>query len=175
MSMIETTARKSSLAIVNEAARHMPVDVHGLASKLGIRVVAKALTDQISGAIEHRNDGWVIIVNKNHSDNRQRFTVAHEIGHFVLHYRKLGNGTNDSKLYRADDRDGMYENWLDVEHEREANGFAAGILMPPQLVRRQYRAMQGLNDVPGRMAPLFGVSDAAMRYRIKELQDSGDL
>lgn len=175
MSMTQTKRRKSSLAIVNEAARHMPVDVFKLASDLGIRVVAKALPDEMSGAIERRDDGWVIVVNKDHSENRKRFTVAHEIGHFVLHYRDLGNGTNDTKRYRADEREGAYENWIDIEHEREANGFATGILMPVQLVRRQYRAMEGLNDIPERMAPLFGVSEAAMRYRIKDLQQDGGL
>jgi len=175
MSMTQTITRKSSLAVVNEAARHMPVDVFKLASELGIRVVAKPLRDSISGAIERRDDGWMIVVNKNHSENRKRFTVAHEIGHFVLHYRQLGNGTNDTKAYRADEQEDAYENWIDVEHEREANGFAAGILMPAPLVRRQYRAMQGLNDIPERMAPLFGVSEAAMRYRIKNLQRDGEL
>lgn len=175
MSMTETTTRKSSLAIVNEAARHMPVDVFRLAADLGIRVFPKTLRETISGAIERRDDGWVIIVNKQHSENRKRFTVAHEIGHFVLHYRRLGNGTNDTKDYRADEQEAKYENWIDVEHEREANGFAAGILMPAPLVRRQYRAMAGLNDIPERMAPLFGVSEAAMRYRIQDLQRDGEL
>src|SRR5664279_4874472 len=76
------------------------VDVVSLANALGLEVYPVELPDAESGYIEHltNTDDSYIVVNKNHPSTRQRFTVAHEIGHFFEHKTELlENGRLDRK------------------------------------------------------------------------------
>src|SRR5690242_12341581 len=66
-------------------ARSLPVPVNVIASGLRLSVEPIALSDDVSGILVVNDSAGVIGVNKDHSAVRQRFTVAHEIGHYVLH------------------------------------------------------------------------------------------
>ncbi len=109
-----------------------PVDVRNLAKALGMRVVETQLKDDISGAIERIDDRYRITVNMLHTEKRKRFTIAHEIGHFILHGSLIGEGIYDNAMYRSD-QNRMNRNISDA-HETEANKFAATILMPKRLI-----------------------------------------
>jgi hypothetical protein len=89
-----------------------PVDVVAIASDLGLNVWAMDLPDSISGKIfadpinGGARTGFSIAVNSSHSTVRQRFTVAHEIAHFILHRQKLeGGDLVDDAMYRSGLRD----------------------------------------------------------------------
>ena len=112
--------------IIRERQRSYPVDVEALAKDFNISIVNKDWPDDWSGAIGKDDNGFFIIVNKNHPKVRQRFTIAHEIAHYVLHRDKIGNGIKDDWKYRS-------RNISDTD-EREANKLAAEILMPADLV-----------------------------------------
>ena len=86
---------------------------------------------------------------------RQRFTVAHEVGHFVLHRDKLERGDLVD--------DAMYRSGLSSSEETAANRLAADILMPFQLIRSLLSA--GIRD-PEALANKLQVSAAAMRIRL---------
>ena len=64
-----------------------PIDVIGLAEKLGSEVKFSPFEDhkQLSGMIFRDDERVIIGVNSLHPKTRQRFTVAHEIGHLLLH------------------------------------------------------------------------------------------
>lgn len=81
--------------------------------------------DAISGAIQRRNNGFVIRINRSHSANRQRFTMAHELAHYLLHRDEIGDGIQDDMLYRSSKADKL---------EFEANRFASSLLMPKFLI-----------------------------------------
>jgi predicted transcriptional regulator len=141
-----------------------PVDVYAIARDLGIEVRRRLMSADTSGLIERSPErggpsGFAIAVNALHSPKRQRFTVAHEIAHFILHRDLIGprGEVVDDAMYRSSLSDTL---------ERQANRLAAEILMPAQLIRELY---QDGNHSPEALARDFDVSQQAMEIRMAEL------
>jgi Zn-dependent peptidase ImmA (M78 family) len=132
-----------------------------MADALGLSVNMNAsLSPEVSGRIirgGHAASGYHIDVNAAHSSNRKRFTLAHEIAHFLLHRELIGDGIEDNGLYRS-----RLSDFIEVE----ANKMAAQMLMPAAMVREVYRAVRSLVGLTG----AFQVSEDAMRIRLKELR-----
>lgn len=147
--------------IVREYMKSYPVKVGELASALGIEVVRAGLAPKISGLIQPSRTaraGYEIRVNKYETRERQRFTVAHEIAHFLLHRDDIGNGVVDSIMYRSS---------LTSRKESEANRLAAAIVMPYDAVRREFAKIDSTaSDAAERLAATFGVSTPAMKVRL---------
>jgi Zn-dependent peptidase ImmA (M78 family) len=114
-------------------------------------VSGKIFRDPLNGG----PSGFSIGVNAKEHDLRKRFTIAHEIAHFLLHRAKLENGdlTDDT----------MYWSGLSTEEEAQANNLAAQILMPYELIQRLINS--GVKDVES-LAERFQVSKAAMTIRL---------
>jgi hypothetical protein len=138
-----------------------PVDVIGIARELGVNVWAMhSMSPNISGKIFRDSlnggtSGFSIAVNANDSPLRQRFTIAHEIAHFILHRAQLEAGD------LIDDT--MYRSGLSTAEEVAANRLAAQILMPMELIQKLIS--QGVNDVQS-LAVRFQVSLPAMKIRL---------
>ena len=133
------------------------LDIEGLiALKEDISVEFISLDPSISGKLSRKGDKWVISINKGHHANRQRFTLAHELAHYVLHKSESENFI-DTVFFRG----ASVNNF-----EYAANEFAAKLLMPEEKVRSLIR--EGVNSME-RLAEAFGVSVAAMLYRVKQL------
>lgn len=140
---------------------NIPVPVGVVADRLGIEVLSTTLDPNISGLIKRKQDGsFEIQVNDLDSPVRQRFTVCHEIGHFLLH-RKLIDavGIQDNILYRSN---------LSSLQESEANRIAAAILLPWETVQGWHHAnfagpvkKENLKAI----ATHFKASDLAVGYR----------
>lgn len=112
--------------IIRKHQEKAPVDVLAIARDLEIEVFEDdELPSKMSGLLSGDDDGYYIIVNAKHHPNRQRFTIAHEIAHFVLHRDSIGDGIQDNALYRSH---------LSGRQETEANKMAADILMPWELI-----------------------------------------
>jgi Zn-dependent peptidase ImmA (M78 family) len=145
--------------IVTTYMGKVPVEVGELALALGLRLAYEDLPDDVSGKIErYEEEGFIVTVNSNHPLVRQRFTIAHEIAHFVLHRDLIGNGVVDDGLYRS--------RTLSSAVERQANRYAADILMPWWQVTSRYRA--GIRTA-NEMGSIFCVSVAVAEIRLKEL------
>lgn len=158
-----TTTAKDPLSIIEEHQSAMPVQVFDLVRDLGMDFERRPMADHISGAIERAgSDRYRVVVNSNQSVTRQRFTAGHEIGHFIYHRDLLGHGVGDTLAYRADGSDCPNPSIRPV-HERQANSFAANLLMPREWVAR-YKE-QGITN-PHELAVNFGVSEQAMRIRL---------
>jgi Zn-dependent peptidase ImmA (M78 family) len=145
-----------------------PVDVSEVARNLGIRVELVDLGDDCSGMLVRGKDGAVIGVNYGHHPNRQRFTIAHEIGHFELH--EGGTYVDRGTTFRL--RSTEMNSGSAVE-EREANQFAAALLMPSAWVRHELRgeALElGDDEALRELCSRFGVSTQAMLYRLVNLR-----
>jgi Zn-dependent peptidase ImmA (M78 family) len=135
----------------------VPVDPARIARKMGIQVEDAYLDADVAGAIEKKHDGSVrIFLNAEDHPTRQRFTCAHEIGHFVKH--------GDQGFEFVDYRDMTASLGVD-EDERYANAFAAALLMP----EREMRRLHALGMSQGEMKDVFGVSEAALVNRLKNL------
>jgi Zn-dependent peptidase ImmA (M78 family) len=133
-----------------------PVDVEAVAGDLGltVRYVVRA------GAFEGRliREHMVIEVNKRHHRHKQRFTLSHEIGHFVLSHSPV--------FSRFDDR-GMAD--PSRVNERQANAFGSELLVPEPAVRAHWTKVRRDEKPIEKMAEAFDVSSEAMYYRLADL------
>ena len=152
-------ANRSTIADHQDVA---PVRLSELAKAFGIPVKAATLAPGISGEIRPDENGFVIRINRHDPAKRQRFSVAHELAHFLLHADQIGSGIADDVLYRSS---------LSDRREAQANRLAADILMPDDLVRQQVEAAheKGVGDLVLFLAEEFAVSEAAMRIKLDQL------
>ncbi|MGE3993739.1 ImmA/IrrE family metallo-endopeptidase [Pseudorhodoplanes sp.] len=138
-----------------------PVPVGAIAKDFGLVVKVATMPADISGEIKPdatAEGGFKITVNRHEPKIRQRFTIAHEIGHYLLHRDLIKGGLTDTVLYRSK---------LSNSREAEANRIAADILMPWTLImlwKEQYhaRSFEGLVE---EFAAKLEVSEIAMCIR----------
>ena len=142
--------------IIQEYQKSAPVKIFDLARAVGIKVrKSSSLGDEISGLIRRNSDdSYTIITNADHFVTRRRFTVAHEIAHFALHRDLIGNGVADDVLYRSG---------LSGSLERQANNYAANLLMPWHLINNAIE--EGANSIE-ELAEKLKVSRTAMSIRL---------
>lgn len=149
-----------------------PVDVHLAASRLNITVIRNDLEREISGYLFIDGDGPPIIgVNANHDIRRQRFTIAHELGHFLLHSPRAGKASFVDKSFFVVNRDTQSSLGVDTK-EVEANYFAAEILMPALGLYRDVArsaVSDNLTVLCKTLANAYHVSPDAMRFRLSNL------
>lgn len=151
-------------AIINEFRKTAPVDVEGLAHALGLKIRRANMSPDDSGEIEKIGpNNYVITVNENHSYTRQRFTIAHEISHFILHRNKMGDGISDNKLYRSNTKSRLVNLNIGAKEETEANQFAVNILMPFDLIK----TLKEEGYSADQLAEKLEVSIQAIKIRLK--------
>ena len=150
-----------------------PVPVDRIAESLGIEVRRETVDEDLSGFLfRDLEQGTAIIgVNAGLKENRVRFTIAHELGHFLLH--------EGETVHFDGKRPGLTLNLRGIEaskgsddNEREANLFAAELLMPVKFLERAL-----LNDSSDLMdentlqdlAKKYQVSVQALTFRLTYL------
>ncbi len=139
----------------------LPVPVESIAEDLlGLAIEAREL--EVSGMLipaERR-----ILVRADEPDERRRFTIAHELGHWVC---QCLEGTAQAVYCRAAD----LSHDVDRKIEREANIFATELLMPEAAVRAAWGTIvaQSDEDPPAAMAERLDVSPSAMGWRLFNL------
>ncbi len=164
------TARARALRAKHGFTETLTIDVNRIARLEGVAVESADLGSEISGLLVRQGDRAIIGVNARHAATRQRFTVAHELGHYILH--KHGRELFVDEKYVAHFRDENSSAGFDPQ-EIEANQFAAELLMPMEHVREYFiqnpfdiNEEQSLND----LARAFGVSSIAMAIRLSNLR-----
>ena len=164
---------KAKTILQEHGAYYLPVPVETVAYHLGLDVRPASLGDDISGLLVIENGQGTIGYNLNHAEVRQRFTIAHELGHYVLH--QSAQPLFIDKRYRSGTtyyRDGHAATGVDP-HEIEANSFAAALLMPDDLVYAEVAKYDlDLDDEESlsALAKRFKVSTQAMAYRLAKLE-----
>lgn len=148
--------------IVRRFTSEEPVMLASMATELGLEVFKSPLKPNISGLIEPSEtapSGFRIRINRHEMAERQRFTLAHEIAHFLLHRDKIGGGVIDNVMYRSN---------LSSSLEVEANRLAADLIMPRNLVNGHLSQIAHLSrdDIVIALAERFRVSQPAMRIRL---------
>ena len=142
-----------------------------IAKRNGIKIRYEPLDDDLSGMIFLKDNQAVIGVNAHHRPNRQRFTIAHELGHFFLHSDVLKQGAHVDTMITMLKRD-QNAALGTVNIEVEANQFAAELLMPKKFVR-DYLIREGIaqtavadDTVVENLAKAFRVSVSSMAIRL---------
>ena len=137
------------------------VDIADIVRQQNYNVFIDDLDNNISGYVDHENRE--VVLNKNETPERRRFTLAHELGHIIL------NSNN-----RIQHRDNILNNQLDIyandDKEVEANYFAGCILMPRNVFIREFNSIKGDIDYKiQKLAYYFGVSKLAVNVRANVL------
>lgn len=109
-----------------------------------------------SGSLNYESGGWIIRVNSIHNKKRQRFTLAHELGHYILHKNKTTD-FRDTTFFRNEDKTSL---------EYMANDFASALLMPDEKVKECVK--EGIRKISD-LADKFEVSSSAMRYKVERM------
>lgn len=153
-------ADESEADIVSRHLQRVPVDLDAMARDLGLHVVRTPLASDIAGMLVRDAEapsGHRVVINSHDPARRQRFTFAHELAHYLLH-RDLVDEVVDNAFYRSPN--------LGDDMERQADRFAAQLLLPAEEVRRAYGSVKALAPLADR----FDVSDTALRIRLRELR-----
>lgn len=133
--------------------RPPPVDIERVATEWGLAVEYVVRPSGFHGQMVR--DRAVIEVSRGDPRHRQRFTIAHEMGHYVLDHNPVYSMADDREL--SDPRQ---------TNEREADIFAAEMLMPEEWMREDWKGLRNAR----KMATLYYVSEEAMWYRLEELR-----
>jgi len=139
-----------------------PVPVEEVARNEGATIRSGPMPSELSGFIVREGGETIIGVNSLHHRNRRRFTVAHEIGHLRLHNFAHHVDRRFAVYYRGEGESPL---------EREANQFAAELLIPRRMVEDFVPASVDLLDEVelGRIAQIFQVSTQALTFRLTNL------
>jgi Zn-dependent peptidase ImmA (M78 family) len=160
---------KAQQVLLDTACFQVPVPIERVAEGLKLRVEPANLGNDVSGVLVVADGQGTIGYNIDHSEVRYRFSIAHEIGHFMLHQTR--GPIFIDKSYTIYLRD---ENSSSGEHRQEiqANQFAAALLMPEPLIRDAL-ASHGIDLADGTalftLAERFNVSAQAMTFRLVNL------
>jgi len=170
---VEEQARR---LLDGQSVESAPVPVQRLAESLGYRVIFRYFNDgDLSGTvIQDAHKSVTIGINTLHASVRQRFSIAHEIGHALMH---LGKGEDlivdppTRSLFNRDGRASLGED----PREIEANQFAAELLMPRYLIAQVAEELLGKSSqfstgsLVNALAQRFDVSSQAMKFRLVNL------
>lgn len=171
MASTRAEVRRSVVKLLNAiGVDSPPIPVERVAKHLGARVSRVPLAGEkaLSGLLYRAGGETIIGVNKRHPAPRQRFTIAHEIGHLVLHDR---DALHIDRGFPMRLRDARSSQAVDPD-EIAANAFAAELLMPTAMV---------LGDLEGQavdyeeeqaircLAERYEVSLQAMIFRLVNL------
>lgn len=147
----------------------VPIDLKMIAEHYGIRISEAPNDDHLSGLLLKSNGKTIIGVNSLHHKNRKRFTIAHELGHYCLHQ-------SDTFVDKIDDLELLkfrHDSLPQTEEEREANTFAAALLMPADILTEHFNRLKDvvndLEELLNLLSKKYEVSIEAMRYRLLNL------
>lgn len=164
-------AKKLAQSLIESYKLAVPVDVNFLAKQESIFIREEALEDNVSGMLVIKDEQSIIVVNANHHPNRQRFTIAHELGHYFLHRKLSSVFFDESLLFFRDEKSAQGTKFQEIE----ANTFAAELLMPEKVLREKLsqEPLDALDDVEqsafGELAAELQVSCQALTIRLTRL------
>lgn len=148
---------------IDQHLKAYPVKLGAIAKQLGVKVLLSTLPRGTSGQISKENDDFVIRINRHEAKHRQRFTLAHELAHFILHRDRIEaeGGWSENVLLRAPNQP--------IQIEYEANRLASDLVIPSnQLLQATSDYMGPLtSEVIEDLARRFGVSTAAMEIKLQ--------
>jgi len=165
---IRTTA---SQLLRSNGIESAPVEADKIAIGLGIKIQYEHVEEEISGFLlrDLSRDKAIIGVNTKHHSNRIRFTIAHELGHFLLHEHEKLHVDKRFMIQLRDEKSSKGE----FEDEKEANLFAAELLMPVDFIQADLENVSEFDleedNFIRDLADRYKVSSQAMTFRLQYL------
>ena len=142
-----------------------PIPIRDIVDRHGVTVLEHNLNDNDSGLLVIKNRHPIIVVNRQHHPHRQRFTLAHELGHLLLHFDR------SEDMFHRDQRSSQGIHRFEIQ----ANDFAAQLLMPKYALLKHFsgQTFDAFDPKYSRkvtnLAKTFEVSQQAMSLRLQQL------
>jgi len=161
--MYETIKKETEKILKKFSVTSAPVNVEDISQKLGIEI-GYAPSTKYSGMLIRKADGKVLMgINNSENPGRMRFSIAHELGHFILHPKDTVTIDYRNKEYIS----------TKPKKEKVADVFAANLLMPESFIKKDFKNVtsEGIffeNNLID-LADKYKVSSEAMRYRLINL------
>jgi Zn-dependent peptidase ImmA (M78 family) len=146
----------------------VPIPVETIAKLEKIEVIRVSAGWNESGFLMREKDSHPVIgINRKNSARRQRFTIAHELGHWQLHKGKPLIVDHSVMINKRND----VSSQATEPEEIQANQFAAALLMPEALVRERAASagFRSRDDLIFKLASDFDVSSDSMTWRLVNL------
>lgn len=163
---------KAQELLVQLGINSFPTPLEKIAKALKAVLRYAPFNEELSGMVYIKDGIPIIGVNSLHHPNRQRFTIAHELGHLELHRAMITTAVHVDNEFPALMRDANSATGTE-QIEIQANQFAAALLMPRNLIDQALAGKQFDIDNAGpieELAKKFRVSKQALEYRIRNLQ-----
>jgi Zn-dependent peptidase ImmA (M78 family) len=145
-----------------------PIQVEEIAKNEGLTLIFKQSDDNNwSGMLYRKGNTGIIAVNEGHHSNRQRFTIAHELGHFFLSEEDTDVFVDAAVIRYRNETSSLGTDYEEIE----ANNFAAELLMPEGFLENDLKEFGEEIDEWGvfELAQKYGVSEQAMTIRLMKL------
>jgi len=160
--------KKNSKDVLHECGIiSRPIQLETILQCYNIEHVDLPAGADIFGALVRRNGRTIIAVNPNQHPNRQRFTIAHELGHFFRHPEEIMEYVDtDFRVLWRNTASSKGVDWKEVE----ANRFAAKLLMPEEMLKQDLQHFPYIDEtVMQHLASIYKVSRIAMQFRLIHL------
>jgi Zn-dependent peptidase ImmA (M78 family) len=160
--------KKSPKAVLHECGIiSRPVSLEKIVQHFSIQQVQLPASADIFGAIVRKGDRVSIAINPSQHPNPQRFTLAHELGHYFCHdAQDMEHVDGDFRVSWRNNASSAGVDWKEIE----ANRFAAELLMPEDMLRKDVDKHLTIDrDAIQHLALLYGVSRLAMQFRLINL------
>ncbi len=149
----------------------IPIDISEIATCLDIVSIAPLTTDGFEGAIVKKDGQGFIFYNESSIESRQRFTIGHELGHWMIPHHLLNNSLSCTKDKFSKFNSNSKDLSKEVRIEIEANRFSAQLLMPNTEFKSDINRTEPDLRHLFKVAQKYNVSMAACCMRFKELSD----
>lgn len=169
--MLQKISKEQVINSALELAKEGYIDVIKLANTYGLDVYATSDHDSFNAYIDYDdNTGkYSIVVNETHPETRRRFSIAHELAHFVLHDDEV---KKRGKIHRSNKDSIIYNE----QEEKDADQLAAEILMPSELIDSYIKGLSITKDttfdetIVKELAQKFNVSPLVAILRLRSLE-----
>ncbi len=152
---------KAEEILNNAEVKSVPVNIEDIAKKHNV-IIRRASNNEFSGLLFRKEGVAFMAINNKEAVTRQRFTIAHELGHYFLHPQK------DTFVEFRDNK----KNTVRGVKEIQANQFAAAVLMPRKFLIKDIKKFNegGLSKEDLKfLAQKYQVSEDAMNFRLINL------
>ena len=166
MSRILKHIEDKAEALLNSyLVRSVPIPIENIAKRCNVKI-RRSASKEFSGLLIRKRGESLMGVNSEEALVRQRFTIAHELGHLFLHH-----GKNAFVDYIEHRRPG--KKIKKVKKETEADMYAAALLMPKSRLEKDFNKIAKNGFSPKKLkllAKKYKVSEAAMNFRLVNLK-----
>jgi Zn-dependent peptidase ImmA (M78 family) len=159
--------QRTEKLLIEAGCYSVPVNLEKCAKHLNVKIKPLELDEDVAGFLLIKTDKTIHIgYNKNNGKQRIRFTIAHELGHLMLHTKETKLFVDKKVLYRDSN-----SSTGEILQEREANAFAASLLMPKNLMIAEVEKHQHENKDKfiTSLSKKFNVSEQAIAIRLTNL------